>query len=282
MSSAVVPLPTISAGARIACTCAVSALSILGGVLVAPSHAEAATVVGQGTYENTSSAVTLNGTWTTSSSSQDSGGSSSTLNGTGYAELAFKTSGVRWISRFNGYSGIADVYLDGVKKTSVDLYSATTKTQQVAYEVTGLSETAHTLRIVRTGTKNPSSSAAGVMLDAFVAPDIHAPDAPTGLTATTSGADVKLAWAANADTDVKAYRVYRREGTSSTRTLVGTTTKDVQSLTDAARVPGTKYTYDLAAVDTSDNVSGYSSAASVTMPISAQPAGTYENDAALE
>jgi hypothetical protein len=281
MSSAVVALPKISVGALVVCTCTASVLSVLGGMLV-PVQAEAATstVVGQGTYENDDPAVTLNGTWTKVSSSQDSGGSTSGLNSAGYAELSFKTSGVRWISRRNGYSGIADVYLDGVKKTSVDLYSSTTKTKQVVYEVTGLPETTHTLRIVRTGTKNSSSTSANILLDAFVAPDLHAPEAPTGLKATASGPDVKLAWTANVETDVKAYRVYRREGSSTTRALIGTTTADSRTLTDAARVPGTKYTYDLVAVDTSDNVSGYSTAASLTMPISAQPAGTYQNDAA--
>ena len=152
--------------------------------------------VGQGTYENDDPAVTLNGAWTKASSVSDSGGSSSTLSTAGYAELSFNTSGIRWITRLNNYSGIADVYLDGVKKTTVDLYSSTTKTKQVAYEVTGLPETPHTIRIVRTGTKNPSSYSPSIMLDAFVAPDIHAPLAPAGLTATITGADVQLAWSA--------------------------------------------------------------------------------------
>jgi hypothetical protein len=277
MSSPAVALPAISSGARLACIGAVSALSILGGMLV-PSLAEAATTaVGQGTYENDDAAVTLNGTWTKVASNQDSGGSTSSLSTAGYAELSFKTSGIRWITRKNGYSGIADVYVDGVKKTSVDLYSSTTRTQQVAYEVTGLSETTHTLRIVRTGTKNAASSSANIMLDAFVAPDVHAPDAPTGLKAVVSGAAVALTWDANAESDVKAYRVYRREGSSTTRTLVGTDNGDLRSLSDGARSPGASYTYDVVAVDTSDQVSGYSSAESVTMPISAKGAGTYEN-----
>ena len=126
------------------------------------------------------------------------------------------------------------------KKKTVDLYSATTKTQQVAYEVTGLPETTHTIRVVRTGTKNASSSSANIQLDAFVAPDIHAPSAPTGLKATVSGPDVDLTWTANPETDVKGYRVYRREGSSTTRTMVGTTSDDVRTFTDAARTPGTK------------------------------------------
>ncbi|SEQ48495.1 fibronectin type III domain-containing protein [Microlunatus flavus] len=278
MRSSALQQPVFSSAARISFTGTFAALAVLAGSLV-PSTAQAATtVVGQGTYENTSSAVTLNGSWTTVSSNQDSGGSTSSLSGTGYAELSFKTSGIRWITRLNSYSGIADVYLDGVKVKTVDLYSATTKTQHVAYEVKGLPETTHTIRVVRTGAKNASSSSPNIQLDAFVAPDIHAPSAPTGLTATVSGTGVKLAWSANPESDVKGYRVYRREGTSTTRALVGTTSASTRTLTDDGRNPGVTYTYDLLAVDTSDNVSGYSGAAAVTMPIKAQPAGTYEND----
>ena len=243
-----------------------------------PTAAPAPKVVGQGTYENDDPAVTLNGTWTKVASNQDSGGSTGSLGTAGYAELSFSTSGIRWITRLNSYSGIADVYLDGVKKTSVDLYASTTKTQQVGYQVTGLPETPHTIRIVRTGTKNPSSSSPNVMLDAFVAPDVHAPVAPAGLTTTIAGDDVALTWAANPERDVKAYRVYRRDGAGTTRTLVGTTSGTVQTLTDTARFPGLAYTYDLTAVDTSDLVSPFSAAAPVTMPITPQPAGTYEND----
>src|SRR3954451_21100925 len=248
MSSAVVALPKIPSAARIACTCAVSALSILGGMLVVPSQAEAATVVGQGTYENNSSAVTLNGTWSTVVSNQDSGGSTSSLSSAGYAEISFKTSGIRWITRRNSYSGIADVYLDGVKKSRVDLYSSTTKTKQVAYEVTGLPETTHTIKVVRTGTKNASSSSANIQLDAFVAPDIHAPSAPLDLSATVSGQAAKLGWTAWPESHIKGYRVYRREGSSTTRTQVGYTTADVRTLTDDGGNPGVPCSTDVVAV----------------------------------
>ena len=276
MSSAVVALPRNPLGARIACTAAVAALSVLGSMLV-PTQAEAATVVGQGTYENDNGAVTLSGTWKKVASSEDSGGSTSSLSTAGYAQLSFKTSGIRFITRKNSYSGIVDVYLDGVKKKTVDLYSSTTKRQQVAYEVTGLPETTHTIKVVRTGTKNASSSSANIQLDAFVAPDIHKPNAPTGLEAVVSGSSVKLSWTANTEPDVKTYRVYRRAGSSTTRTLIGSTAAGVRTLTDDSLAPGSSYTYDLVAVDTSDLVSAYSSAASATMPISAHGAGTYEN-----
>ena len=128
---------------------------------------------GPGTYQNDSPAVTLSGSWTTTTSAQDSGGSYAILATTGYAELSFNTSGVRWIARTNSFAGIADVYVDGVKKASVDLYSATTKYQQQVYEISGLSETNHTIRVVRTGTRNASSGGSNLIVDAFVAPDIY-------------------------------------------------------------------------------------------------------------
>ena len=134
--------------------------------LVSPSSTAASVTLpisaqGAGTYENDDDAVTLNGPWSVVSSSMDSGGSYASLGSAGYAEISFSTSGIRWIARLNSYSGLADVYVDGVKKATVDLYSATTRYRQVAYEATGLSETNHTLRIVRTGTKNAASSKIG-------------------------------------------------------------------------------------------------------------------------
>ena len=97
------------------------------------------------------------------------------------------------------------------------------------------------------------------MLDAFVAPDIHAPDAPTGADGDRRG------HRREADLDRERRDRPQRptgstvgDGSSTTRTLIGTTTTDVRTLTDAARNPGASYTYDLVAVDTSDNVSGSS------------------------
>ena len=210
-------------------------------------------------------------------SSQDSGGSTSTLSTAGYAELSFSTSGIRWITRLNSYSGIADVYLDGVKKVSVDLYSPTTKTKQVAYEVTGLSETPHTIRIVRSGAKNPSSSSLNIALDAFVAPDVHAPDAPTGLVAPTTANKASLSWTANDEPDVAGYNVFRATGTGPfTKISTGLVTSP--AFVDDGLFPGTAYSYQVSAVDTSALESDRSPATTVTTPISPVGQGTYEND----
>ena len=91
--------------------------------------------------------MTLSGPWTTTASTgagTDSGGSFATLAVSGYAELSFATSGIQWMARTNSTSGIADVYVDGVKQASVDLYSASTAYRQLVWEATGLTETDHT------------------------------------------------------------------------------------------------------------------------------------------
>ena len=71
------------------------------------------TALPAGTYEDGSPSVTQQGDWTKASSTYDSGGSVSSLTGTGYAEMSFATSGIRWVTRTNAYSGIADVWIDG-------------------------------------------------------------------------------------------------------------------------------------------------------------------------
>ena len=233
--------------------------------------------VGQGTYQNDDPAVTLSGPWTTVRSNQDSGGSYANLATTGYAEISFTTSGLKWLTRTNQYAGIADVYLDGVKVQAVDLYSSFTQYQQVVYEVSGLSETDHTLRIVRTDARNPDSAGGNVLLDAFVAPDIHAPSAPSDLTATADGTGAKLTWNRSPESDIAGYRVYRRTEGVGANVLIGNTDAATRTFSDPGLRPGTQYQYTVTALDTSDNASEQSEVASLTTPISAQGAGTYEN-----
>ncbi|MBB3327856.1 fibronectin type III domain-containing protein [Microlunatus antarcticus] len=247
------------------------------GALLVPAPAQAASTVGAGTWENTSSVIKYKGSWKTSKSSQDSGGSVRRLNASGYAQLTFTTSGVRWVTRKTSGSGIADVYVDGTKKATVDLYSPTTQRQQVAYEVTGLPTAGtHTIKIVRTGKKNAKSSGKSIQLDAFVTPDVVAPAAPSGLTSKITGDDVTLTWSANAESDVKSYQVFRRVGTRGDRTLIATTTAKVRTATDPGRLPGETDLYDVVATDTSGNVSPASSALSVQLPITPRGAGTYD------
>ena len=50
---------------------------------------------------------------------------------------------------------------------NVDAYSASDLLQQVLFERTGLSDTSHTIEVVCTGVKDPSSSGYYTEVDAF-------------------------------------------------------------------------------------------------------------------
>src|SRR5262249_8087009 len=67
------------------------------------------------------------------------------------ARVAFTGTGASWISSRDRDHGRADVYLDGVKARSVDLYAATRQNRHVAYRVSGLPAGRHTLTIVVDG-----------------------------------------------------------------------------------------------------------------------------------
>ncbi|WP_150306994.1 right-handed parallel beta-helix repeat-containing protein [Planctomonas psychrotolerans] len=126
------------------------------------------TPVEAGIHENGSPSIVTSGTWSTITSGYDSGGSYGRLGGIGDAQLKFVGTGVQWISRTNDYAGIATVYLDGVKVATVDLYSATTTYRTVVYDSGVLTPGVHTIRVERTGTRNPASTGGSIFLDSLV------------------------------------------------------------------------------------------------------------------
>ena len=79
-----------------------------------------------------------------------------------------------WMATTDPSYGIAevdvDVDLDGVPEIeqTVDLYSATTLYQQPVLQLTGLSDTTHTIDVEWTGTKNVASTGTYISLDKFV------------------------------------------------------------------------------------------------------------------
>jgi hypothetical protein len=129
---------------------------------VAPPTATVARV------EQNGAGVTYTGQWITNGGSANSGGSAVLAGAAGSkANLAFNGTGVSWIAYRDEWSGIANVYVDGVLKAAVDTYSSPGKAQAVAYTVSGLASGSHTLTIEVTGTRNPSSAGAWVWVDAF-------------------------------------------------------------------------------------------------------------------
>ncbi|MEV6008093.1 beta-galactosidase [Streptomyces sp. NPDC051976] len=125
------------------------------------------------TYDDRDSALAYTGTWSHVGAEQNyTGGdyqhteSFTSTAGDGVS-VDFTGTGVKWISNLDGNHGIADVYLDGAKVTTVDLYGAAKQNQYVAYQASGLTAGPHTLKIVATGTKNTAASGTFVTVDAI-------------------------------------------------------------------------------------------------------------------
>ena len=67
------------------------------------------------------------------------------------ASFSFTGTGVQVLSETNADEGTVDVYVDGVKTETVDAYSATRVAQQPVVDISGLSQGAHTVKLVKTG-----------------------------------------------------------------------------------------------------------------------------------
>jgi hypothetical protein len=83
------------------------------------------------------------------------------------ATITFTGTGIRWIAYHDAWSGIANVYLDGVMKTSVDTYVPVDLPQTTGFDIGGLNSGQHTLTIAVTGTHNPQSGGSWIWVDAF-------------------------------------------------------------------------------------------------------------------
>jgi hypothetical protein len=103
--------------------------------------------------EQTGSAVTYSGTWASESSTSASGGSLKYATAAGAAATyTFTGSSVAWASTLGPNRGSANVYVDGVFKKTVSLYSATLQSKQVVYSYQWGANGAHTLMVVVVGT----------------------------------------------------------------------------------------------------------------------------------
>ncbi|KRV48371.1 beta-galactosidase [Wenjunlia vitaminophila] len=99
-------------------------------------------------------------------------------------EVTFDGPVVRWIGPDSVNHGTADVYIDGVKKATVDSYSFSVAYQQVKYEANDLGPGQHTLKIVVTGKKgDPASQGTFVSVDAIDTTPTDPPAPPPSATA---------------------------------------------------------------------------------------------------
>ena|GEM_PF-2903506 len=84
------------------------------------------------------------------------------------AEYTFQGQFITWIGPKGPNNGIADVYIDDeLVQAGIDLYAPSKQYQQELFTKKGLSDKLHTIKIVVTGTKHPSSSNTNVVIDKF-------------------------------------------------------------------------------------------------------------------
>lgn len=113
--------------------------------------------------------ITYTGEWTRQTLSTASGGSTEYATDSGAkAELSFAGSNVGWLSNKGPDRGKAEVWIDGVKAATVDLYSSSAQPRKMVFTKNWDSADSHTLEIRATGTKNAASSGTRIDVDAFV------------------------------------------------------------------------------------------------------------------
>ncbi|MFG1646581.1 beta-galactosidase [Amycolatopsis sp. NPDC049252] len=123
-------------------------------------------------YDDRATEVGYTGTWTHAGPEVDyTGGdyqhteSFSEVTGDSVS-IPFTGTGIRWVTSRDPSHGVADVYLDDAKVSTVDLYAASKQNQVTGYETRGLPAGAHALKIVVTGQKNAQATGPFVVVDA--------------------------------------------------------------------------------------------------------------------
>lgn len=107
------------------------------------------------TLNDNNSNITYVGNWAKSPNVNSFKGdykSSNTLNS--YYTVSFTGRQAKIYGQTNDYSGMADVYVDGVKKATIDTYSKTMKYNQLYFDTGLLSNGDHTVKIVVLRQKN--------------------------------------------------------------------------------------------------------------------------------
>lgn len=137
----------------------------------------------QGTrVEHNDPTVVYSGNWYTNSSVAHSGGLAALTNTRGArATITFIGTGITWFGMKDGWSGLANLYLDGTM-TVVDTYGADNAYQQPIFMARGLAPGAHTLSIEVTHERDTQTQGSWVWIDYFVIE--NGSPVPGGVTAT--------------------------------------------------------------------------------------------------
>jgi hypothetical protein len=132
----------------------------------APSSGPAPTSAAR--VEQDNPAVVYGGSWSPNQRPAHSGGSAALAMEAGArADFAFSGTGVSWIGYRDAWSGIANVFVDGVLKNTLDTYSAGDTPQASIYSISGLAPGTHVLTLQVTGTRSGASGGSWIWVDAF-------------------------------------------------------------------------------------------------------------------
>lgn len=115
-------------------------------------------------------AVMYTGAWTQQSATSAYGGATRYATAAGArASFGFTGRDVAWVAPKGPDKGKAEIWLDGAKAATVDLYAASAQPRRAVFTKTFASSGSHTLEVRVLGTKRTSSSGTRVDADAFVA-----------------------------------------------------------------------------------------------------------------
>jgi hypothetical protein len=138
------------------------AVEVIGSLTQAPS------IVGANRYEQSDSRLAYAGTWTVWNTGYVSGGSCKYSNLTGASvTVNFTGTCLSWIGIKGPLYGKASVSVDGGTAQLVDLYSPSSVFRTSVWNTGTLASGTHTVKIIWTGTKNPSATNTYIGVDAF-------------------------------------------------------------------------------------------------------------------
>jgi hypothetical protein len=121
-----------------------------------------------GRVEDSSPSLEYSGRWYPKANPLFSGGSAVLAMDPGFRiTLNFTGTGVFCIGYRDEWSGLANIYVDGVAKTTIDAYRTPAESRAVFYSITGLPPGPHSITVEVTGTRNASAKGAWIWIDAF-------------------------------------------------------------------------------------------------------------------
>ncbi len=115
-------------------------------------------------------AIVYTGAWALQSAPTASGGYVRHAATSGArAKFSFAGKHVAWVTSTGANRGKAEVWVDGVKAATVDLYAPTAQPRKMVFTKAWSASANHTVEVRTLGTKNAASTGTRVDVDAFVA-----------------------------------------------------------------------------------------------------------------